>query len=79
MGRAKVAAKSGRSGARSRPTVREAGERPDVPLGLGKAVTTALSLGAAVFSVLGLEDLGKRLQIGLEGVVGVLLGHDNPS
>ena len=34
---------------------------------------------AAVFSVLGLEDLGKRFEFGLEGVVGLLLGHDDPS
>jgi len=67
------------SAARSRSTVREALESPEVPLGLGEAVTTALSLDTAVFSILGLEDLGKRLQVGLEGVLGVLLGHDDPS
>lgn len=65
--------------ARSRSTVREAVEGPDVPLGLGKAVTAALGVLAAVFSVLGLEDLGKRFEFGLEGVVGLLLGHDDPS
>lgn len=44
-----------------------------------EAVTTALGVSAAVFSVLGLEDLGKRFEFGLEGVVGLLLGHDDPS
>ena len=45
-----------------------------------EAVTTALSLLAPVFALLGLEDLGQRLQVGLEGVLGVvLLGHDVPS
>lgn len=63
----------------SRSTVREAFKGPDVPLGLGEAVTAALGLDAAVFSVLGLEDLGKRFEFGLEGVVGLLLGHDDPS
>lgn len=67
------------SAARSRSTVREALESPEVPLGLGEAVTTALGVSAAVFSVLGLEDLGKRFEFGLEGVVGLLLGHDDPS
>lgn len=79
MGRAEVARQWGRSGAWSRSTVREVLESPEVPLGLGKAVTAALGLLAAVFSVLGLEDLGKRLQVGLEGVLGVLLGQDGPS
>lgn len=46
---------------------------------LGETLTAALSLGTAVFSVLGLEDLSKRLQVGLEGVLGVLLRHDGPS
>lgn len=79
MGREEVAARGGRSVARSRTTACEALERPDVPLGLGETVTAALRLPAAVFSILGLEDLGKCLQIGLEGVVGILLGHDGPS
>ncbi|MDU7359906.1 MAG: hypothetical protein E7L00_01665 [Propionibacteriaceae bacterium] len=39
------------------------------PLGLGEAVTTALGVSEAVFSVLGLEDLGKRFESGLEGRV----------
>ena len=68
----------GRPG-RSRPAVREALERAEVPLGLGKAVTAALGLLAAILSLFGLEDLGECLQIGLEGVLGVLLGHDGPS
>jgi hypothetical protein len=67
------------SPARSRSTVREAVEGPDVSLGLGKAVTAALGVLAAVFSILGLEDFSERLQIGLEGVLGVVLGHDGPS
>jgi hypothetical protein len=46
--------------ARSRSTVREAGVRPDVPLGLGKAVTAALGVLAAVFSILGLEDFNQK-------------------
>ena len=79
MGLAEVARQRGRSGAWSRSAVRETVERADVPLGLGEAVTSALSLGTAVFSVLGLEDLSKRLQVGLEGVLGVLLRHDGPS
>ncbi len=67
------------SGSGSRSTVCEAGERPDVPLRLGKALTTPLSLCAAVLSVLSLEDLGQGVEIGLEGALGVPLGHDGPS
>ena len=65
--------------ARSHSAVREAFEGPDVPLRFWESVTTALGLGAAIFSVLGLEDFSERLQIGLEGVLGVVLGHDGPS
>lgn len=63
----------------SRSTIREAGVCPDVSLGLGKAVTATLGLLAAVFSVLSLENLSKRFEVGLEGVLGVVLGHDGPS
>ncbi len=62
----------------SRSTVRKTREGPDVPLRLGETLTAALGVPAAVFSILGLEDLGKRLQVGLEGVLGVMLGHDGP-
>jgi hypothetical protein len=38
-----------------------------------------MGLLAAVFSLLRLEDLGQRLQVRLEGVLGVMLGLDGPS
>ncbi len=66
--------------ARCRSSVREAGERPGVPLGLGEAVTASLGLCTAVFSILGLEDFSEGSKFSLGGVLGlVLLGHDAPS
>lgn len=64
----------------SRSSVREAIERLDVPLRLGRAVSKTLSLCPAVFAVLGLDLSSEGLQIGLMGVgVVVVLGHDTVS
>lgn len=67
--RGSAAADAG-SASRSRSTVREAGVGRDVALGLRETLATALSLGA---TVLGLELVVESLQVGLKGVVGLVV------
>lgn len=57
----------------SHSTVREAGVGRDVALGLRETLGTALSLGATVLALLGLELVVESLQVGLKGVVGLVV------
>lgn len=70
--RGSAAADAG-SASRSRSTVREAGVGRDVALGLRETLATALSLGATVLALLGLELVVESLQVGLKGVVGLVV------